>query len=126
MVELPLLGRIAAGKPIEAIKDTETIDVPESMLGSEECYVLQVKGYSMIDEGIMDGDYIIVEKRNYARNGEIVVALIDRDRVTLKKYYREGPLIRLQPANPEMSPIYVREEDIEIQGVVIGLIRKFR
>ncbi len=124
--EAPVLGRIAAGRPIEAVKDAETISLPESMLGRGNTYVLQVKGDSMVDEGILDGDYVIVESRESAENGEVVAALIGGEEATLKKYYREGGRVRLQPANREMSPIYVEESELKIQGVVIGLLRKFR
>src|ERR687898_2853445 len=107
-VELPLLGRVAAGSPIEAIQATETIWVPEDMVGRGNTYVLQVKGDSMIDEQIRDGDYVIVEDRETARDGEMVIALLDGENVTLKKLYREpAGLIRLQPANAAMKPIFV-------------------
>jgi repressor LexA len=125
-VELPLLGRVAAGSPIEAIQGTETIFVPEDMVGRKETYVLQVKGDSMIEEQIRDGDYVIVESRKTANDGEMVIALLEEERVTLKKLYREnGGVIRLQPANAEMSPIFVDAEDVRIQGVVIGILRKY-
>jgi len=125
-VELPLLGRVAAGTPIEAIQSTETIFVPEDMVGRQETYVLQVKGESMIDEQIRDGDYVIVENRRIARDGEMVIALLERENATLKKYYREpGGRVRLQPANARMKPILVNAEDLDIQGVVIGVLRKY-
>jgi repressor LexA len=125
-VEVPLLGRVAAGTPIEAIESTETIFVPEDMLGRGRTYVLQVKGESMIEEQIRDGDYVIVEDRQTARDGEMVIALLDGDNATLKKFYREsGGTIRLQPANATMKPIYVDEEDVRVRGVVIGVLRKY-
>jgi len=125
-VELPLLGRVAAGTPIEAISDMETIFVPEDMVGRKETYVLQVKGDSMIEEQIRDGDYVIVENRQHARDGEMVIALLEGERVTLKKLYREGRgRVRLQPANARMKPIYVDQDDLRIQGVVIGVLRKY-
>ncbi len=125
-VELPLLGRVAAGTPIEAISSTETIFVPEDMIGKKETYVLQVKGESMIDEQIRDGDYVIVENRKSARDGEMVIALLEGERATLKKLYREGHgRVRLQPANAKMKPIYVDQDDLSIQGVVIGVLRKY-
>jgi repressor LexA len=125
-VELPLLGRVAAGTPIEAIQSTETIFVPEDMIGRRETYVLQVKGDSMIDEQIRDGDYVIVENRKTARDGEMVVALLHEDRATLKKLFRERDgKLRLQPANPKMKPIVVNAEDVRVQGVVIGVLRKY-
>ena len=127
-VELPLLGRVAAGTPIEAVQSSETIFVPEDMLGRSrsDTYVLQVKGDSMIDEQIRDGDYVIVENRKSVRDGEMVIALVDGDNVTLKKLYWEtGGKVRLQPANARMKPIYVEQADLRIQGVVIGVLRKY-
>src|SRR5512144_2302126 len=107
-VELPLLGRVAAGTPIEAVQSTETIFVPEDMVGRRDTYVLQVKGDSMIDEQIRDGDYVIVEDRKSARDGEMVIALLEGENVTLKKLYREGKgRVRLQPANAALKPILV-------------------
>jgi repressor LexA len=125
-VELPLMGRVAAGTPIEAISGTETIFVPEDMVRRRETYVLQVKGDSMIDEQIRDGDYVIVESRKNARDGEMVIALLDDDRVTLKKLYREkGGRVRLQPANARLKPIYVDGNALKVQGVVIGVLRRY-
>jgi repressor LexA len=125
-VELPLLGRVAAGTPIEAIAATETIFVPEDMVGRQDTYVLQVKGDSMIDEQIRNGDYVIVESRKTARDGEMVIALLEGERVTLKKMYREGGgKVRLQPANAKLKPILVDQDDLQIQGVVIGVLRKY-
>jgi repressor LexA len=123
--EVPLLGFIAAGRPIEAVGQNETISIPEDMLGKDNTYVLKVKGNSMIDEQIRDGDFVIVEERSTAQNGETVVALLNGEDTTLKKFYREGEQVRLQPANPEMEPIYVNERDITVQGVVIGILRKY-
>jgi repressor LexA len=125
-VELPLLGRVAAGTPIEAVSGTETIFVPEDMVGRKDTYVLQVKGDSMIDEHIRDGDYVIVESRKTARDGEVVIALLNGERATLKKIFREGGgRIRLQPANARLKPIFVDQDDLQIQGVVIGVLRKY-
>jgi repressor LexA len=125
-VELPLLGRVAAGSPIEAVEARETIFVPENMVGRRETYVLQVKGDSMIDEQIRDGDYVIVENRRSARDGEMVIALLDGDSVTLKKMYREGGgRVRLQPANARLKPMLVDQDRLKIQGVVIGVLRKY-
>jgi repressor LexA len=125
-VELPLLGRVAAGAPIEAISSSETVFVPEDMVGRRDTYVLQVKGESMIDEQIRDGDYVIVEDRTSVRDGEMVIALVGGDSVTLKKLYREGEgRVRLQPANRRMKPIYVDQDDLRVQGVVIGVLRKY-
>lgn len=122
---LPLHGYVAAGRPIEAISTPETIHVPESFLTRGRNYVLRVKGDSMIDEHIEDGDLVVVEERNEAQNGEMVIALVDGENVTLKKYYREGESIRLQPANPALDPLFLSEERVRIQGVVVGLMRRF-
>jgi repressor LexA len=125
-VELPLLGRVAAGSPIEAITATETIFVPEDMVGRRETYVLQVKGDSMIDEQIRDGDYVIVENRRPTRDGEMVIALLDGENVTLKKLYREGNgRVRLQPANANLKPVFVDQDRVTVQGVVIGVLRRY-
>jgi repressor LexA len=125
-VELPLLGRVAAGSPIEAIDASETIFVPENMIGRQETYVLQVKGDSMIEEQIRDGDYVIVENRRSADDGEMVIALLDGENVTLKKLYREGRgKVRLQPANARLQPMLVDQDRLRIQGVVIGVLRKY-
>jgi repressor LexA len=125
-VELPLLGRVAAGSPIEAIDASETIFVPEDMIGRKETYVLQVKGDSMIEEQIRDGDYVIVENRTTADDGEMVIALLDGENATLKKLYREGHgQVRLQPANARLKPMMVDQDRLQIQGVVIGVLRKY-
>ena len=119
-----VLGEIAAGKPIEALDQLEVVDLlPDA--GDKDVFVLRVKGNSMIEDHIQNGDYVIVERRNVAENGETVVALIDNDRVTLKRFYREGERIRLQPSHPNMKPIFVREGDFAVQGVVISVFRKF-
>ena len=115
---------IAAGMPLEAIEDTETIPLPWSS-GDGNLYVLKVKGDSMIEDHIQDGDYVIVESRNNALNGETVVALVNGESATLKRFYREGAQIRLQPANEAMAPIMVNEADLHIQGVVVGVLRKY-
>ncbi len=120
---LPLLGRIAAGQPIEAIEVPEDIDLSDMVRRDRASYILRVKGNSMIDEGIRSGDFVIVENRNWASNGETVVAVINENEATLKKFYREGDRIRLQPANPDMQPIYV--DRCEIRGVVVGVLRKY-
>ena len=119
-----VLGEIAAGKPIEALDQREVIDLLPNT-GDKDIFVLRVKGNSMIEDHIQNGDYVIVERRNVAENGETVVALIDNDRVTLKRFYREGDRIRLQPSHPNMKPIFVREGDFAVQGVVISVLRKF-
>lgn len=123
-LELPLAGLIAAGEPIEALQGDETISVPENYVKDPaNSYVLKVKGDSMIEEGILDGDFVIVERNPSPHNGDIVVALLNNAYATLKKFYREANRIRLQPANSSMKPIYTK--DPLIQGVVRGLIRKF-
>ena len=124
-VELPLLGYVAAGSPIEAIATTETIAVPEEMVGRRDTYVLRVRGNSMIDEQICDGDFVIIEDRKTAQNGETVVALVSGSDVTLKKLYRENGRVRLQPANPTMQPIFVDPDQLQVQGVVVGVMRKY-
>lgn len=124
-VELPLMGKIAAGQPIEAITDpTATVTVPADMVGSKRTYVLQVKGDSMIEAAILDGDYVLIEQSETAENGQIVVAVINGNFATLKRYYREADHVRLEPANSTMNPIIVRG-DLQIQGKVTGVIRKF-
>ena len=119
---VPLLGAVAAGKPIEAVTTNESIDIPRDMMG-HNVFALRVRGESMIEDGIMNGDYIIVEQAKTARNGDIVVALVDNDNVTLKRLYKEKDRIRLQPANSTMSPIFLTH--VAIQGKVRGVIRKF-
>lgn len=121
---LPLLGRIAAGQPIEAVQQGETISLGD-ITRSKDVFVLQVKGQSMKDEHIVDGDYVLVEKADTARDGEIVVALVDGSDATLKRLYREGPKIRLQPSNSEMNPIIVLAKSVQVQGRVIGVLRKY-
>lgn len=124
-MEVPLFGAVAAGKPIEAVSEEEFIEIPPGMVKPGKTYVLKVKGDSMIDEQIRDGDYVIVEDRKVAENGETVVALLEGEEVTLKKFYREKGRVRLQPANPSVPPIYVKKGDLKIQGVVIGILRKY-
>lgn len=126
-VELPLLGAVAAGMPIEAIPDSETLAVPPDMVRPRrDNYVLRVEGNSMIEEQIRDGDYIVVQAQETAEDGEMVVALVDDHSATVKKLYREpGDRIRLQPANPAMEPIVVDAASVRIQGVVVGVIRKY-
>jgi repressor LexA len=124
--DVPLLGLVAAGLPIEANEGQDTITVPEEFVRRDNTFCLRVKGESMVDEGIRDGDYIIVEGRDGATAGETVVALIGSE-ATVKKYYPEqGGRVRLQPANPTMEPIFVNEEDMRIRGVVVGLMRRYR
>lgn len=124
---IPLFGYVAAGRPIEAVAAPETLAVPEEFLPRRgSCYVLRVQGDSMIDEHIADGDYIIVEAREEALDGEMVVALIDGENVTLKRIYREGGTVRLQPSNPGMPPMILDAARVRVQGVVAGVMRKFR
>jgi repressor LexA len=119
---LRLAGRIAAGRPIEAVEDAQTLDLEEIFQSARETFVLEVTGDSMIEEHISPGDYVICEKRNTARSGQTVVALLPDGEATLKKLYREKGRVRLQPANPNYEPIYCRE--VQIQGVVIGVLRR--
>ena len=123
-LSLPLLGRIAAGRPLEAVENPESISLAD-FTRSKEVYVLQVKGESMQDEHILDGDYVLVEKADSARDGEIVVALVDNSDATLKRIYREGPKVRLQPSNAAMQPIIVPAQSVQVQGRVIGVLRKY-
>jgi repressor LexA len=125
-IRLPLVGRVAAGQPIEAIQQHEVIAVPEDMVGKSRTFVLEVQGDSMIDEQIRDGDFVIVEERSTAENGAMVIALIDEEDATLKKFYNEGERVRLQPANAAMDPIMVSAARVRIQGVVIGVLRKYK
>src|SRR5688572_6192949 len=124
-VDLPLLGYVAAGAPIEAVASSETIAVPEDLVGRRDTYVLRVRGNSMIDEQICDGDFVIVEDRKTAQNGETVVALLGGSDVTLKKLYRENGRVRLQPANPAMQPLCLDPGQLQVQGVVVGVMRKY-
>jgi repressor LexA len=124
-VELPLLGYVAAGLPIEAVTGAEAITVPEALVGRKDSYVLRVRGDSMIDEQIRDGDFVIVEDRKQADNGEMVIALVGGTDVTLKKIYQEHGRVRLQPANPTMQPITLDPDQVQVQGVVVGVMRKY-
>lgn len=120
---IPLLGSIAAGLPVEAVRTAETIDIPRDMMG-KNVFALKVRGDSMEDDGILDGDYVIIEQTSNPKNGDIVVALVDGNGVTLKRFYRENDHIRLQPANGKYEPI--RTKRVVVQGKVRGVIRKFR
>ena len=125
VVELPLAGRIAAGRPLEAVEDQEAISLGDFTRGQNN-FVLQVKGDSMREDHILDGDYIVVEQTHVANPGEIVVALVGEDEATVKRFYREsGGKIRLQPANSQMAPIVVPAQDVRIQGRVVGVLRKY-
>jgi len=121
---IQLLGIIDAGRPIEAIRTNETIDIPRDMLG-RHTFALKVRGESMIDDGILEGDYVIIEQTSSPKNGEIVVALIDNSNATLKRYYSEKNSVRLQPANKTMKPMLFKKNRVTIQGRVKGVIRKF-
>ena len=124
--EISLLGTVAAGQPIEAILTHDTVSVPRDMIGRGRNFALRVRGDSMIEENIQDGDIIIVTSQTTAENGQMVVALIDGSYATVKKFYREPEFIRLEPANPQFKPIFIKTpERIQIQGVVRGLIRKY-
>ena len=120
---LPLAGIIAAGRPIEAIEEREVLDLEELFVSPHERFVLRVRGDSMMDDQIRDGDFVVVEKRETARNGETVVALLEEGEATLKRFYREADGIRLQPANPSYKPI--KRKAVRIQGVVVGVVRKY-
>jgi len=122
--ELPLLGHIAAGLPLEVMQSEEMISVPDTLTSRGENFVLKVRGDSMVDDGVLDGDFVIIEQRATAHNGEMVVAMVAGE-VTLKRFYKENNRVRLQPANEHMAPIYARAEDVVIQGVVVGLMRRF-
>lgn len=122
MVEIPLLGLITAGRPIERVEQNERVKVPANMV-RKNTYALKVTGHSMIDDNIQDGDIVIIEKRESADNGQSVVALINGEQVTLKKFYIEANGIRLQPANPEMDAILLKNEEVQVLGVVTGVIR---
>jgi len=120
----PLLGRIAAGRPVETFENPETISL-DDITRQREVFVLEVRGDSMQDEHIVDGDYVMVEKSKTARNGDIVVALVDGSETTLKRFYREGDKIRLQPSNAAMAPIMVPAQAVQVQGKVVGILRKY-
>lgn len=124
--EIPLLGRVAAGRPIEAVQRNETLAVPPTLLRARrKVFALQVNGDSMQDDGIHDGDYVIVEERHDADNGDTVIALVDDEEATCKTYFREGARIRLQPANAAYKPMVYPEERVRVQGVVVGLLRYY-
>jgi repressor LexA len=125
-LDIPLLGMVAAGQPIEAILSHETVSAPRDMIDRGRMFALRVRGDSMIEENIQDNDIIIVSSQQTAENGQVVVALIDGNYATVKKFYREAEFIRLEPANPQFKPIFIKTpERIQIQGVVRGLIRKY-
>ena len=125
VIEIPLHGRIAAGTPIEALQGTEGFAVPAALLGPGEHFALEVSGDSMVDEGILDGDFALIRRVETARDGEIVVALIDQEQATLKTFRREGQMIRLDPANRQYEPQRYRPDQVQIQGRLAGLIRRY-
>jgi len=123
--EFPLLGKVAAGKPIEAVEDIDAIEVPPSMIGRGDHFVLKVKGDSMKEDGILEGDFIVVRKQPTAENGETVVALINNE-ATVKRYYKKEDQVELRPAHADMAPIIVKEGDLHIQGRVVGVMRHYK
>lgn len=125
MAEVPLMGRIAAGTPVEAITGEDTLSFTD-FAGDPSTYALQVRGDSMIDDHICDGDYVLIQKTGRPKNGDIVVALVDGMETTLKRYYEEGDQVRLQPANATMKPIYVKRSNLELQGRLLAVMRKYR
>ncbi len=125
VIDLPLHGRIAAGMPIEALEGQTSLPVPAALLGPGEHYALEVAGDSMVEEGILDGDYALIRKTDMARDGEIVVALIDDNEATLKTYRKEGQMVRLDPANRRYDPQRYRPEQVRIQGRLAGLLRRY-
>ncbi|HUC43330.1 MAG TPA: transcriptional repressor LexA [Candidatus Sulfotelmatobacter sp.] len=125
-LDLPLVGTIAAGTPLEAVPTTETITVPADMVsGRGRTFVLKIHGDSMTGEHIREGDYVVIEERQTARDGETIVALVDGADATLKRFYRDGATVRLQPSHPTMPPIVLAADRVQVQGVVVGLIRKY-
>lgn len=124
-VQVPFLGSVAAGAPIEAISNDDTIGVPESLVAGKKCYALRVQGESMIDDHIVDGDVVLLEHRTQPREGETVVALVRGQEVTLKRYYSNGARVRLVPANEKLEPMEFPADEVEFQGVVVGLIRQY-
>ena len=122
LTEIPLLGYVQAGKPVDLCQTEDSVRVPATMV-RKNTYALRVRGHSMIDDNIQEGDIIVIEKREYAHNGQTVVAMINGEQVTLKKFYVEADGIRLQPANPEMAPIILKNQDVQILGIVTGVIR---
>jgi repressor LexA len=123
--EFPLLGRVAAGKPIEAVEGVDVIEIPPSMAGQGDHFVLQVKGDSMKEDGILDGDFVVVRKQPEAENGQTVVALIDNE-ATVKRYYKREDQVELRPAHEGMEPIFVKEDSFRIEGRVVGLVRHYK
>jgi len=123
--EFPLLGRVAAGRPIEAVEEVDVIEVPPSMIRQGDHFVLQVKGDSMKEDGIFDGDFIVIRKQPVAENGEMVVALINNE-ATVKRFYKREQYVELRPAHTGMEPIIVKQEDLHIEGKIVGVIRHYK
>lgn len=123
--ELPLFGAIAAGQPIEAITNPETISVPPTLRTPNPCYVLEVKGDSMIEEGILDGDWVVIEQKDHARDGDIVVALVENEEATLKRIEQKKGQVILHPANSSMSPMTYTPDQVQIQGILVGQMRRY-
>lgn len=123
---LPMLGYIAAGRPIEALENPDEIEVPATFIGRRKCFVLRVKGDSMIEDGILDGDWVVIEQRDTAENGEVVVALVDDNEATLKRLQRKGRKVILHPANAAMEPMEYGASRVRIQGVLVGQMRSYR
>lgn len=123
--ELPLLGKVAAGRPIEAVEDSNVIEVPPSMVGSGDHFVLVVAGDSMVDDGILDGDHVVIRKQATAENGETVVALVENE-ATVKRYYRSGGKVELRPANENMQSFWFKKGDLRIEGKVVGVLRHYK
>ena len=126
LATVPLLGSVAAGRPIDAVEDSESLQIPEAFLGAGATYALQVQGDSMADDGILDGDWVIVEQRETAEDGEVVVALVDDGEATLKRLHHHGENIVLEPANAAYSPMEYAAERVRVRGVVIGQMRSYR
>jgi repressor LexA len=124
-LDFPLLGRVAAGKPIEAVEEVDTIEVPPSMTGQGDHFVLKVRGDSMKEDGILDGDFIVVKKQPTAENGQTVVALINNE-ATVKKYYKQKNYVELRPSHADMEPILIKEGDLRIEGRVVGVMRNYK
>lgn len=125
-LEVPLAGTVAAGSPIEAVELPESVPLPPGLAGQGETFVLRVKGESMVGDGILDGDLIVVEKRTRVENGALAVVLVRSTEATVKRFYHEGRMVRLKPSNPAMGEMRLRAAEVEVQGAVVGLIRSYR
>jgi repressor LexA len=123
--DIPLTGLVSAGQPLEPVRGTELIAVPEDLIGRREVHILKVRGESLADEQLRDGDYLIVERRDHPQSGEMVVALVREDRVAVRKFYREKGRVRLQPSQPTLKAVVIDPGEIKVQGIVVGMIRKY-